>query len=96
MAFHNVNYSILALSGAQNLAAQGYNGATATTVHEVFCTANGSIEITAIGGGTATFPLTVGQSVKILVGSYDISSGSFVGFRSKGDKPGFNPNTALL
>ena len=96
MAFHNTNYSLLELSGAQNLAAAGFNGVTATTVHEVYCTASGTIEITALGGGTASFPMTAGQSVKVMVGSYDISSGSFVGFRSKGDKPGFNPNTAVF
>jgi len=96
MAFHNTNYSFLNLSGTQDLAAAGYDGVLATTVHEVYCTASGSIELSAIGGGTAIFPMTTGQSVKIMVGSYSVSSGTFVGFRTKGDKPGFNPNTVVF
>jgi len=96
MAFHNTNYSLLNLTGTQNLAAAGFNGVTATTVHEVYCTASGTIDIIALGGGEASFPMTVGQTVKVMVGQYTVNSGSFVGFRSKGDKPGFNPNTVVF
>ena len=93
MAFHNTNYSFLNLTGAKDLADAGFNGTTATTVHEVYCTVGGSIELSAIGGGKATFTMAAGQSVKMTVGSYAVSSGKFIGFRIKGDKPGFDQNT---
>jgi len=89
MAFHNTNYTIIPLTSGTYTTGDLGNGITASTVHEVFCTSSGSITITALGGGTATFALTAGQSVKVLVGSCTIVSGTYVGFKTKFDASGF-------
>ncbi len=83
MASHNVNYQIIPITSGTYTTGQLGDGLTASTVHEIFCLSPGSIIITAIGGGTATFPLTAGQSVKVLVASCTVSSGTYVGFRAK-------------
>ena len=89
MAFHNTNYTMVPLPVGTYTTGMLGNGITASTVHEVFCTSAGSITITAMGGGTATFALTAGQSVKVLVGSCTVASGAFVGFKTKFDASGF-------
>lgn len=89
MVFHNTNYTIIPLTSGTYTTGDLGNGITAYTVHEVICTSSGSITITALGGGTATFALTAGQSVKVLVGSCTIVSGTYVGFKTKFDASGF-------
>lgn len=77
MATANSNYKIVPLSGGTN----GPFGTTATTVvHEVFCLTNGSVTITALGGGSLTVSLTAGQSVELLCSGIVVNSGTFVGF----------------
>lgn len=77
MATANSNYKIVTLTGGTN----GPFGTTATTVvHEVFCLTNGSVTITALGGGSMTVSLTAGQSVELLCSGIVVNSGSFVGF----------------
>lgn len=84
MAFHNVNYQIVPLiSGGTYSLAQLGDGLTASTVHEIYCLSAGTISITALGGGTVTLPMTVGQSIKVLAGHISVASGSYAGFRSK-------------
>lgn len=83
MAFHNTNYQIVNLTGGTYTVGQLGNGLTAATVHEVYCLTPGSITITALGGGTATFPMTAGQSVKVLASNIVVSSGTYVGFKAK-------------
>lgn len=88
MAFHNTNYSMISLPVGTYTAGDLGNGLTASTVHEIFCLTAGSITVNALGGGTATFALTAGQNVKVLVGSCTVASGSFVGFKTKFDASG--------
>ena len=82
MAFHNANYQVVNLSGTMDGGQLG-NGVTASTVHEVFCVADGAIDINALGGGSFTFTAVAGQSVKVLVGSLTVNSGTFIGFKAK-------------
>lgn len=83
MAFHNINYQMVPLSvGTYTMGALG-NNITASTVHEVYCLSAGTITITALGGGTGVFPMTAGQSVKVMVASCTVSTGGFVGFKTQ-------------
>lgn len=91
MAFHNANFKIVNLPVGTYTAGDLGNNVTASTVHEVYCVSAGSIIINALGGGTATFPMTAGQSVKVLVGSCTVSSGIFVGFKAQWSVPGMGP-----
>jgi len=83
MAFHNVNYEIVPLTGGTYTLGQLGNGITASTVHEIYCITAGTISVTALGGGSATLPMTVGQSIKVLTAGCVITSGSYIGFRAK-------------
>ena len=83
MAIKDANYQILTLTGGTYNTAQLGNGYTATTVHQIFCLTSGNITITALGGGTATFTLTPGQYVDVLVGSCTVNSGTYAAFRAK-------------
>ena len=77
MATANSSYKIISLSG-------GTNGPFGTTVkpivHEVFCLTNGSVTVTAIGGGSMTVSLTAGQSINVLCSGIVVNSGTFCGF----------------
>lgn len=89
MAFHNINFKMVPLiSGTTYTTGQLGNNITASTVHEVYCLFAGTITITAIGGGTAIFPMTAGQSVKVMVGNCTVASGGFVGFQTQWNVPG--------
>lgn len=83
MAFHNVNFQMVNLPVGTYTGGQLGNNITASTVHEVYCISAGSITINALGGGTATFAMTAGQSVKVMVGSCTVASGEFVGFKTQ-------------
>ena len=91
MASHNVNYQIIPITGGTYTTGQLGDGLSASTVHEIYCLTPGSITITAVGGGTASFPLTAGQSVKILVASCTIISGTYVAFKAKFAYGAMNP-----
>lgn len=93
---HNANFQIVNLSGSENLADRGWLEPSGSPIHQVFCTSGGSIEITAVGGGKATFTLSQGQSVNVLVGAYTINSGTFVGFRPHDNRPGYNPQGTVF
>ena len=75
MANHNTNYKIVPLIGTVD-----FTGAT--VVHEVYCITNGTVTVTAKGGGSMTVAFTTGQSINVLCSSVTVSSGSFVGFMS--------------
>ncbi len=77
MATANSNYKIVSLSGGTN-GPYGISGVT--VVHEVFCLTNGSVTLTAIGGGSMTVSLTAGQSIELLCSGIVVNSGTFVGF----------------
>ena len=83
MAFKNANYQIINITSGTYTLGQLGDGLSASTVHSVHCLTAGSITITAIGGGTATFPMTAGQSVDVLVGGCTVVSGTYVGFKAK-------------
>ena len=78
MATANANYKIVTLTGGTN---GPYGEATgATVVHEVYCIANGTATLFALGGGSMTVTLTANQSVSLLCGMIVVTSGTFVGF----------------
>lgn len=83
MAFHNVNYQMVPLTGGTYSLGQLGDGLTASTVHEIYCLTSGTITINAIGGGSSAFVMTAGQSVKVLTAGVTISSGTYVGFKAK-------------
>lgn len=91
MAFHNTNYEIISLTGGTYNTGQLGDGLTASTVHEIFCLTSGSITVNALGGGSATFVLTAGQSVKVLIASCTIVSGTYAGFKTKFQYGGIAP-----
>lgn len=82
MASHVANFSIVQFSNGINGPEVCGNGITASTIHEVYCTTNGSVSITAFGGGNMTVTLTAGQSVRVLCSTVTVNSGTFVGFRA--------------
>lgn len=57
--------------------------ATASTVHQVFCLSNGSVQLTPLKGDTFTFTATAGQYIDVLITQAVVASGTFVGFRAK-------------
>jgi len=87
----SANYQIIPLTGTMNLMSLGYGGTSGSSVHQIYCLSTGSIIIGAIGGGTATFPMTAGQTVDVLVSTVTVSSGTFIGFRSKSQGSGLTP-----
>jgi hypothetical protein len=87
MAFHNANWTVVPLPiGTYTLGDLG-NNLTASTVHQVFCTADGAATITAMGGGTFIFTATAGQKVDVVCSNIVVTGGSFIGFKSS-----FTPN----
>ena len=77
------NWQIINLSGTNNLFELG-DGVTASTVHRIFCLGDGSITISAIGGGNFTWSAaTSGQSIDIVPRETTVNSGAFIGIRSK-------------
>jgi hypothetical protein len=83
MAFYNQNYEAKLLTVGNYTTADLGNGLTASTIHELFCLSAGTINITAIGGGSFTWSATTSQSLNVMVGGCTVVSGEFVGFRSK-------------
>jgi hypothetical protein len=82
MAFHNTNWTAVPLSlGTYTLGDLG-NGITGSTVHEIFCTTDGEIIITAFGGGEFSWVAKSGQSVKVVTAKAQVKSGAFVGFKT--------------
>ena len=85
---YNQNYEIVNLtSGTYNVDTLG-DGLTATTVHQIYCLTNGSITITARGGGQATITMTAGQTIDCMVQQVIVGSGTYIGFRTKLDSRG--------
>ena len=87
----SANYQIIPLAGTMDLTLLGYGGTSGSSVHQIYCLTPGSIIIGAIGGGSATFPMTAGQTVDVLASTITVSSGTFVGFRSKSQGSGLTP-----
>ena len=90
MAFHNTNFKMIPLTVGTYTAGDLGNNVTASTVHEIYCLTAGTISITALGGGTASFPMTAGQSVNVMVSSCNVINGGFVGFKTQWSNPGIS------
>jgi hypothetical protein len=82
MAFHNANYEAVNLSGTMTVDMLG-NGVTASTVHQVYCLAGGSIDITPLGGERFTWTASANDSINVLVREVTVNSGTFIGFKTK-------------
>ena len=83
MAFHNTNWTAIPMPVGTYTTGDLGNNLTASTVHQIFCTSNGTATITAMGGGTFTFTATAGQKVDVVCANVVVGSGAFVGFKSK-------------
>lgn len=66
----------------------GANGPfTADTVHGVLCTGNGSVTVTAKGGGSFTVAMTVGNKLDdIIISGINVGSGSFAALASQSNQ----------
>lgn len=82
MAFHNTNWTALPMPVGTYTINELGNGLTASTVHQVFCTAPGTVTISAMGGGTFTWVATAGQKVDVVCANVVVASGTFVGFKA--------------
>ncbi len=84
MALYNQNFkAVNLLSGNTYTAGDLGNGLTASTVHQIFCLSDGSIKITAIGGGTFTWAASTSDYIDVIVGQCTVNSGEFVGFKAQ-------------
>lgn len=66
------------------------NNLTGSCVNQIQCLTAGSIIINAFGSGTATFPLTAGQTVDILIGSCSAITGTYAAFKTLKPTPGMS------
>jgi isoaspartyl peptidase/L-asparaginase-like protein (Ntn-hydrolase superfamily) len=82
MAQHNANYTIVPFASGTNGKNVCGDGISASTIHQVYCTGGGEVEITALGGGDMTVTLAVGQYVNVLCSRVVVNTGTFVGFRA--------------
>jgi hypothetical protein len=80
MALYNQNYEAILLNSGNSYTG---NTVTATTIHQLFCLSSGTINVTAIGGGSFIWSGTTSQSMDVLVGYCKTNTGQFVGFKSK-------------
>lgn len=64
------------------------NGVTGSCVNQIQCLTAGSIIINAFGGGSATFVLTAGQTVDVMVGSCSAITGTYAAFKPMIQNPG--------
>jgi hypothetical protein len=86
-------WQILSLSGTNIVNFFG-DGITAGTTHRIFCTTDGSIDITALGGGTVIWSAaTAGQFMDVAVRQTTVNSGAFIGFKSKHNPHQFGPTS---
>lgn len=84
MATIHGNYEVVTLSGTQShLTGRETGYVTATTIHQIFCLAPGSILITPMAGSGFTWTATAGQSVDVMTSATKVNSGTFIGFRAK-------------
>lgn len=84
MAIYNQNYRAVNLvSGTTYSTYDLGNAITGSCVHQVFCLAAGSINISPLGGGNFTWVATASEYMDILVGKCTVNSGVFIGFKSQ-------------
>jgi len=86
---NNVNSTIIPISSGTLYTGNALgNGLTGTCVNQIQCLTAGSIIINAYGGGTATFALTAGQTVDVLVGSCSAITGTYAALKPMFQNPG--------
>ncbi len=85
MAAHiYANYEVVSLTGTQTFPTGKETGIiTATSIHQVFCLGAGTIIITPEKGPAFSWAATAGQSIDVVTKGTTVSSGTFIGFRSK-------------
>ncbi len=82
MAIANGNYKSITLEAGHTYSTNDLgNGLTASTVHQVFCISDGTINITPLGGGNFDWAATSGQHMDVILGACSVSSGKFIGFK---------------
>lgn len=82
----NANYNAISLTGTQTLFELG-NGVSASTVHQIYCLSTGVIQITPMIGSSFFWSGTTNQSIDVVPRQTIVSSGTFIGFKSR-----FYPN----
>jgi hypothetical protein len=78
----NANFEAITLTGTMTKSELGDN-ITGSCVHRVYCLTNGSIDITPMGGGKFTWAGTANNYIDVLVSDITVSTGTFIGFKSK-------------
>jgi len=89
MGLQSKNYEAINLTATTYTVGTLGDGITANTVHQLYCLSAGSVSITCMGGGTFTWNGTVNSSIEVVPSQLVISSGVFVGFRTKNDGRGY-------
>ena len=79
MNSHKANWTAVPLEAGDSFES---NGKTGSTIHQVYCLAGGTANISALGGGSFEWSATAGQEISVVVGSISIASGTFVGFKT--------------
>ena len=87
----NANYKAIPLVGTMNKGELG-DGISGASVHQIYCLASGSIDITPIGGGTFTWSATTNEFINVVVGAITVNSGTFIGFKARTDSYQFFSN----
>lgn len=78
------NYEVVTLSGNTSYPTGKETGyVTASTIHEVYCLAAGSITITPLKGSVFTWSATTNSALNVMVKAANVTSGTFIGFRGK-------------
>lgn len=86
------NYEVISLSGTQTHSTGRETGSiTATTVHQIYCLAAGTIIITPAKGPNFSWAATTNSSIDVLTKATTVSSGTFIAFRSKLQTPQMYP-----
>jgi hypothetical protein len=86
MASIHANFETVALSGTQSHYTGRETGViSSTTIHQIYCLSAGSIIITPLKGPSFTWAATINTSIDVLVKATTVSSGTFIGFKSKLD-----------
>lgn len=86
MGLESKNYEAIMFTGGSGTYGVNVlgNGVTANTVHQIYALTTGSINITAMGGGTFTWtPASANMFIDVVPSSVTVTSGTFIGFRTK-------------
>ena len=76
------NYKIVNLQTGENVFPLSEG---TSTIHQVYCIEDGSVTVTALGSGTATFAMTVNEKIDVMTRNVTVVGGTFIGFGAKHD-----------